>query len=98
MKVSKILAEESANVVQIEHNQFKTLDRLMQVALELTVETNGHDHIASVIGKLEAQGYFPSARILGVDGEPGSERTRSEPMVGGNRQFLQPVLPPESDP
>ncbi len=57
VKVSKILAEESANVVQIEHNQFKTLDRLMQVALELTVETNGHDHIASVIERLEAQGY-----------------------------------------
>lgn len=57
LNISKILAEQNANVVKIEHNQFKTLDRLMQVALELTVETNGHDHIASVIGEMEAQGY-----------------------------------------
>ena len=47
----------NANVVKLEHNQFKALDRLMRVALELTVETNGHDHIASVMEKLEAQGY-----------------------------------------
>jgi threonine dehydratase len=57
LNISKILAEQSANVVKIEHNQFKTLDRLMQVALELTVETNGHEHIASVIADLEAHGY-----------------------------------------
>lgn len=57
LNISKILAEASANVLKIEHNQFKTLDRLMQVALELTVETNGHDHIASVIANLEASGY-----------------------------------------
>ncbi len=57
LNISKILAEANANIVKIEHNQFKALDRLMRVALELTVETNGHDHIANVIGKLEAQGY-----------------------------------------
>jgi threonine dehydratase len=57
LNISKILAEANANIVKIEHNQFKTLDRLMRVALELTVETNGHDHIASVMEKLEAQGY-----------------------------------------
>ncbi|BES64570.1 threonine ammonia-lyase [Gottschalkiaceae bacterium SANA] len=57
LNISKILAEANANIVKIEHNQFKTLDRLMRVALELTVETNGQAHIASVMKELEAQGY-----------------------------------------
>ena len=45
VKVSSILASANANVVKLDHNQFKTNDRFMQVQLEITVETNGHDHV-----------------------------------------------------
>lgn len=57
VKVAEILAEVGANVVKLDHNQFKALDRLRHVALEVTVETNGHEHISEVKRALEAHGY-----------------------------------------
>ena len=57
VKVAEILAEVGANVVKLDHNQFKALDRLRHVALEITVETNGHDHIKQVQSALVAHGY-----------------------------------------
>lgn len=57
VKVAQILAEVGANVVKLDHNQFKALDRLRHVALEITVETNGHDHIKEVQKALESHGY-----------------------------------------
>ena len=45
LEISKILSELNANVVQLEHNQFKASNRLKTVLLEVTVETNGIDHI-----------------------------------------------------
>jgi len=45
LEISKILSELNANVVQLEHNQFKASNRLKNVLLEVTVETNGIDHI-----------------------------------------------------
>lgn len=57
VKIAEILAQVGANVVKLDHNQFKALDRLRHVALEITVETNGHDHINEVKKALELQGY-----------------------------------------
>lgn len=57
VKIAQILAQLGANVVKLEHNQFKALDRLRYVALEVTVETNGHNHIDEVIKTLEKEGY-----------------------------------------
>ncbi len=57
VKVAEILADVGANVVKLDHNQFKALDRLRHVALEITVETNGHDHIKEVKAALNKQGY-----------------------------------------
>lgn len=57
VKVAEILANVGANVVKLDHNQFKALDRLRHVALEITVETNGHEHIAEVKKALEEEGY-----------------------------------------
>ena len=54
---TQILAEVGANVDKLDHNQFKALDRLRHVALEITVETNGHEHIKEVEKALEAHGY-----------------------------------------
>jgi threonine dehydratase len=57
LKISKILADKGANVIKLDHNQFKAIDRLKHVALEVTVETNGHDHIEEIIRALNEQGY-----------------------------------------
>ncbi len=57
VKIAQILADLGANVVKLDHNQFKALDRLTYVALEVTVETNGHRHIKEVTQTLEDEGY-----------------------------------------
>lgn len=56
-KISEILARLSANVIKLDHNQFKNLDRFMEVQLEVTVETNGYKHIEQIIHELEQEGY-----------------------------------------
>ncbi len=57
LKVSEILASLGANVIKLDHNQFKSVDRFMNVELEVTVETNGHDHINEIINLLDKYGY-----------------------------------------
>ncbi len=57
LAVSNILAQENANIIKLDHNQFKSLDRLKEVQLEVTVETNGHAHVGSILGALESRGY-----------------------------------------
>lgn len=52
LKVSQILASLGANVVKLDHNQFKAMDRFMNVQLEVTVETNGENHINQIIAML----------------------------------------------
>lgn len=42
-KVVDLIAELGANVVKLEHNQFKNLSRFKDVELQVTVETNGRD-------------------------------------------------------
>ena len=58
VKVSTLLSKVNANVVKLDHNQFKTNDRFMQVQLEITVETNGHDHVNTIISELNKNGYI----------------------------------------
>lgn len=57
LKISKILAEQNGNVIKLEHNQLKSIDRFMEVELEVTVETNGHGHIEKIIKALSEEGY-----------------------------------------
>lgn len=57
LKISSILAELNANVIKLEHNQFKTIDRFKQVHLEVSLETNGHEHIQEIKETLETNGY-----------------------------------------
>ena len=56
-EISKILSELNANVVQLEHNQFKATNRLKNVLLEVTVETNGADHIELIKLTLFENGF-----------------------------------------
>jgi len=56
-EISRILSELNANVVQLEHNQFKASNRLKNVLLEVTVETNGNDHIELIKSELYNNGF-----------------------------------------
>ncbi len=57
LKISGILADLNANIIKLEHNQFKTIDRFKQVHLEISLETNGHSHIQEIKDTLEQNGY-----------------------------------------
>jgi len=57
LKISEILAEKKANVIKLDHNQFKAIDRYVNVQLEVTVETNGHLHIDDIILSLKNNGF-----------------------------------------
>lgn len=56
--VSKILSAQNANVIRLEHNQFKNLNRFHEVELQVTVETNGEDHIKKIIKNFKEKGYI----------------------------------------
>ena len=55
--IASILSEVGANIIQLDHNQFKTVDRFKRVHLEVTCETNGKGHIAQIKGALKQKGY-----------------------------------------
>lgn len=57
-EITKILSETGANVVNLEHNQFKAMNRFQNVLLEVTVETNGFEHIQRIKSTFEDYGYF----------------------------------------
>ncbi len=58
VKVAKIVADNMANVIELQHNQFKAIDRYSnKVMLEVTVETNGHEHIKQLIEALEDNNF-----------------------------------------
>lgn len=57
VNISQILANQNANVIKLDHNQFKNLDRFHYVELQVTVETNGEEHIKSIISALHEEGY-----------------------------------------
>ena len=56
--VSQILSEQNANVIRLEHNQFKNLDRFHEVEFQVTVETNGEEHINKITQEFEKKGYI----------------------------------------
>ncbi|MCT4595367.1 MAG: threonine ammonia-lyase [Anaeromicrobium sp.] len=57
LKISEVLKYLNANVIKLEHNQFKALNRIHNVVLEVTVETHGYDHIERIKNKLNEVGY-----------------------------------------
>ena len=61
VKVATLLAENGANVIELQHNQFKAIDRYSnKVVLEVTVETNGHEHIKQILEVLEDNNFIPN--------------------------------------
>ncbi|MDO4280698.1 MAG: threonine ammonia-lyase [Peptococcaceae bacterium] len=55
--IAKIIADQRANIIGLDHNQFKAKDRFNRVVLEVTVETNGHEHVKQIIKALEDYGF-----------------------------------------
>lgn len=54
--VAQILADLGANVIKLDHNQSKVLDRFKQVQLEVTVETNGYNHVREIEAAFNQKG------------------------------------------
>ncbi len=57
LKISQLLSDLNANVIKLDHNQFKAMDRYMHVQLEVTAETNGHNHIKEILDKLTEENF-----------------------------------------
>lgn len=57
LNVSRILAEENANVIKLDHDQTKVTDSFKKVVLTVTVETHNEQHIQEIIKALNANGY-----------------------------------------
>jgi len=55
--IATILSDLGANIIKLEHNQFKTIDRFKRVHLEVTCETNGKKHVAQIKKNLSKYGY-----------------------------------------
>lgn len=59
VRVANSIAEEKANVIKLEHNQFVNINRNEAVELRLTMEAFGMEHREAIIEKLEREGYRP---------------------------------------
>ena len=57
LQISQILNDNKANVVKLDHNQFRTTDRFHHVNLQVTIESNGHEHLAVILSALAKGGF-----------------------------------------
>ena len=57
LQVAQILASLYANVIKLDYNRAKVMDRFKQVQLEVTVETNGHDHVRQIEKAFRDRGF-----------------------------------------
>lgn len=58
-RVSNIIAEESGNVIKLEHNQFVSINRNAAVELRITLEAFGTEHKDKIMKRLDNEGYKP---------------------------------------
>ncbi|MBH23574.1 MAG: threonine ammonia-lyase [Myxococcales bacterium] len=61
-RLTAILAEARANVIEIHHN--RTFARISKAVVDLTLETRGFDHIADLEQRLSAEGYGVEPRKM----------------------------------
>ena len=59
VRVSSIIAENQANVIKLDHNQFVSTNRSAAVELKITMEAFGTDHKNKIVAALEKEGYRP---------------------------------------
>ena len=58
-KVSNIIAELQGNIIELEHNQFVSLNRNAAVELIITIEAFGQEHKEKIMNVLAEKGYRP---------------------------------------
>ena len=58
-RVSGVIAEESGNVIKLEHNQFVSTNRNAAVELRITLEAFGTEHKEKILKRLQDEGYKP---------------------------------------
>ena len=58
-RVSGVIAQQSGNVIKLEHNQFVSINRNAAVELRLTLEAYGTEHKNKIIEALTENGYQP---------------------------------------
>jgi threonine dehydratase len=58
-RISELLAEANANVVEVLHTRHGHDLQITQVELDVSVETRGTEHCREVIEVLRAAGYDP---------------------------------------
>ncbi|MCH5258685.1 MAG: threonine ammonia-lyase [Lachnospiraceae bacterium] len=58
-RVSGVIAEQSGNVIKLEHNQFVSINRNAAVELRITLEAYGTEHKNQIIEALNENGYRP---------------------------------------
>ena len=58
-RVSNVIAQESGNVIKLEHNQFVSINRSAAVELRITLEAFGTEHKEKIMSALEKEGYQP---------------------------------------
>ncbi len=63
MKIASLLTDLKANVIELDHNQFLNPARFKSVRLEITVETNGKEHVKQIVDAIKEAGYV--MEILG---------------------------------
>ena len=63
--VLRVIGEEEANVIRIQHERSFSQRDLWQVEIELVLETRDRDHLDAVVAALEVNGY-DSVKELGA--------------------------------
>ena len=58
-RVSGVIAQQSGNVIKLEHNQFVSINRNAAVELRITLEAYGTEHKNKIIEALTENGYQP---------------------------------------
>ncbi|MBO6163695.1 MAG: ACT domain-containing protein, partial [Lachnospiraceae bacterium] len=59
VKVASLIAEQKANVISLEHNQFFSINRNDLVELRITLEAFGTEHKMQILQVLEEGGFRP---------------------------------------
>ena len=57
LRVADILAKQSGNIIELEHNQFVNINRQSGVELKVTLEAFGHDHKEQILAAMRQAGY-----------------------------------------
>ena len=52
-----VMPKTTPYVIKLEHNQFKAINRIHNVLLEVTVETNGHENIQKILNSFKEYNY-----------------------------------------